>query len=86
MDNIAINTTPFCGNLASQIGKNPVSIGQCGKCQMEPLGGGEESKCTKGGGIDVCTTPNSCGGDLICCANGECVKPGEEDEIGKFCS
>ena len=54
---------------------------------MEPSGGGDESKCTKNGDQDLCkTTPNSCGNNLICCATGECVESGGEEQIGINCS
>ena len=82
----AINKTPFCGNLASQAGKNKVPVGKCGKCQVEPEGGGEKSRCTKNSNQQECTTPNSCGGDQVCCESGECVEKASPPMIGSNCS
>ena len=82
----SVNKTPFCGNIASQAGLNKVLVGKCGKCQVQEKGGGGKSKCNKNSNQQDCTTPNSCGGDQVCCESGECAEKAPEPMIGSNCS
>ena len=65
-------TTPFCGNDKSAADKdNPVPKGVCGRCQLNPNGGGGQSKCTDTT-PKSCKSPSSCGDKLFCCSDGRC--------------
>ena len=71
--NVLENRAPFCGNDASASEKNQrVPKGVCGRCQVNPTGGGGPSKCSASKPT-LCRTPNSCGGSLLCCFDGRCA-------------